>query len=97
MLVAAVAADEWITRHAEGSLYAGRVVVREQTPYQHVIITRHPATGEHRLYLDGHVQFAAFDEHRYHEALTFTRRWRGGRTTRPSRRAPSGRRRRPAC
>ena len=69
LLVTTIAADAWITRHAEGALYAGRVVVREQSPYQRITVTRDPRTGEHRLYLDGHVQLAAFDEHRYHEAL----------------------------
>lgn len=54
---------------AEGRLFADPIVYREQTPYQRIVITRAPVTGEHRLYLDGHIQFAQIDEYRYHEAL----------------------------
>ncbi|MDH3349711.1 MAG: hypothetical protein OEM02_16615, partial [Desulfobulbaceae bacterium] len=33
------------------------------------IVTRDEFTGKHRLFLDGHIQFAEIDEYRYHEAL----------------------------
>jgi spermidine synthase len=51
----------------ESDLYADRIVHSQQSPYQKIVLTRF---GEDlRLYLDGHLQFAAVDERRYHEAL----------------------------
>lgn len=61
--------SERITAFAEGQLYADRIIFSEQTPYQKIILTREEGTGRHRLYLDGHIQFAEVDEYRYHEAL----------------------------
>ena len=69
-LATALAFHERLTRYSEGALYGGqRILHLEQTPFQRVVLTRDDRTGEHRLYLDGHVQFAEFDEYRYHEAL----------------------------
>lgn len=51
----------------ESDLYEDRIVYSEQSAYQKIVLTRR---GEHlRLYLNGHLQFASVDEHRYHEAL----------------------------
>ncbi|MBM3277685.1 MAG: polyamine aminopropyltransferase [Candidatus Handelsmanbacteria bacterium] len=51
----------------ESELYADRIVHSQQSRYQKIVLTR---WGEDlRLYLDGHLQFAAVDERRYHEAL----------------------------
>ena len=58
-----------ITNFAEGQLFADQIIYRNQSPYQRIIATRSDRTGEMRLYLDGHLQFAARDEYRYHEAL----------------------------
>jgi spermidine synthase len=49
------------------SLYSGRIIHSEQTPYQKVILTKY--RDDIRLYLDGNIQFSSTDEHRYHEAL----------------------------
>ena len=62
-------ASSWITKYAEGQLFANEIIYAEQTPYQRIVLTSHPRNGEVRLYLDGHLQFAAADEHRYHESL----------------------------
>lgn len=62
-------ASSWITKYAEGQLFANEIIYAEQTPYQRIVLTSHPRNGEIRLYLDGHLQFAAADEHRYHESL----------------------------
>ena len=51
----------------ESDLYEDRIVYSEQSAYQQIVLTRR---DEHlRLYLNGHLQFASIDEHRYHEAL----------------------------
>lgn len=51
----------------ESALYEDRIVYSEQSPYQKIVLT---SRGEQiRLFLNGHLQFASVDEHRYHEAL----------------------------
>ncbi len=69
LLFAAFAFSSQITRYSESQLYGGRIITHQQTPYQRIVLTRDDTTGEHRLYLDGHIQFAEYDEYRYHEAL----------------------------
>lgn len=54
--------DRW-----ESRLYADRIIYSVQSPYQKIVLTRWQ--DDVRLYLDGHLQFAAVDEYRYHEAL----------------------------
>ena len=58
-----------IKSFAQGQLYADQVVFSKQTVYQNIILTRNEFDGQHRLYVDGHLQFAEKDEYRYHEAL----------------------------
>ena len=54
--------DRW-----ESDLYDDQIVHSEQSKYQKIVMTRR---GDFlRLYLNGHLQFASVDEHRYHEAL----------------------------
>lgn len=69
ILVAMLLTSTWITKFAEGQLFANEIIYSEQTPYQRIVLTSHPRNGEVRLYLDGHLQFAGSDEHRYHESL----------------------------
>jgi spermidine synthase len=69
LLFALLLASAWITRFAEGQLFANEVIYTQQTQYQRIVLTSHPRNGEIRLYLDGHLQFAGADEHRYHESL----------------------------
>ena len=54
--------DRW-----ESDLYDDRIVHSEQSEYQKIVLTRRDDAL--RLYLNGHLQFASVDEHRYHEAL----------------------------
>lgn len=68
-LVSSVVFGALISSFAEKHLYFDQVIYSEQTPYQKLVLTRSAATGEHRLYIDGHIQFASRDEHRYHEYL----------------------------
>jgi len=58
-----------ISKFAEGQLFADEMIFQEQSAYQRIVVTKHPRNGEVRLYLDGHLQFAQSDEHRYHESL----------------------------
>lgn len=52
---------------AERELYPEPVVYAEQSRYQRLVLTQR---GPHvSLYLNGHLQFNARDEHRYHESL----------------------------
>lgn len=59
--------SENISSYIEGGLYRDRVILSEQTPYQHIVLTRHK--DDLRLFIDGNVQFCSLDEYRYHEAL----------------------------
>lgn len=51
----------------EQQLYEYRIIYREQTPYQRIVITRRK--DDIRLFLDGNLQFSSRDEYRYHELL----------------------------
>jgi spermidine synthase len=68
-LLGGLLASSWITKYAEGQLFANEIIYTKQSLYQRIVLTSHPRNGEVRLYLDGHLQFAASDEHRYHESL----------------------------
>lgn len=53
----------------EQKLYDDRVVFTKTTKYQHITVTYNPLINEHRLYLNGNLQFSTLDEKRYHEFL----------------------------
>lgn len=61
-----ILSDE-IANRVEGGLYRDKIILSEQTQYQHIVITKHK--DDLRLYIDGNVQFCSLDEYRYHEAL----------------------------
>ena len=56
-----------LMRNWSDSIYEDRVVYREQTPYQRIVMTQY--RSDVRLFLDGNLQFSSRDEHRYHEPL----------------------------
>lgn len=58
-----------LTSFAEKHLYFDQIIFKKQTPYQRIVVTQAEATNEHRLFIDGHIQFSGRDEYRYHEAL----------------------------
>lgn len=60
------AAARWM-RAADETLLGAPVFHTQQTKFQRVVFTR--ARGGFDMYLDGNLQFASVDEHRYHEAL----------------------------
>ncbi|MBI2503525.1 MAG: polyamine aminopropyltransferase [Candidatus Latescibacteria bacterium] len=66
-LLALLAGAEGLLERWESDLYADRIIYSQQSPYQKIVLTRW--REDLRLYLDGHLQFAAADERRYHESL----------------------------
>lgn len=67
MLLALFTQGERITQLSERGVFAGKVVVAEQSRYQRIVITERGPTLQ--LFLNGNLQFDSADEHRYHEAL----------------------------
>lgn len=59
-------ADE-MTLWSEDEVYADPVVYAKSSLYQRIIITR--SQRSFSLFLNGNLQFASIDEHRYHESL----------------------------
>ena len=58
-----------LTKYAEKHLYFDQIVFEQQTPYQKLVFTRSVTNSDHRLFIDGHIQFSSRDEYRYHEFL----------------------------
>ena len=54
---------------AQQHLYFDDIIWKKHTQYQSLVVTRDWRKQDLRLYIDGHLQFSASDEHRYHEAL----------------------------
>lgn len=58
-----------ITAFAQDHLFMDQVILEKTTPYQSLVVTRSYPREDLRLFIDGHLQFSQWDEHRYHEAL----------------------------
>lgn len=58
-----------LTRFAEKHLYFDQIIFSEQTAYQNLVLTRAQNHKDHRLFIDGSIQFSSRDEYRYHEFL----------------------------
>ena len=67
VLLVAMAGADGLTTWAEDRFYGDRIVLRETSDYQRVVVTAGPAGV--RLFLNGNLQFHSRDEYRYHEAL----------------------------
>jgi spermidine synthase len=52
---------------AEDAMFPDPVVYAKKSAYQRIVVTS--GRGSMQLFLDGNLQFASVDEHRYHEAL----------------------------
>ncbi len=52
---------------AEDAMFPDPVVYAKKSAYQRIVVTS--GRGSLQLFLDGNLQFASVDEHRYHEAL----------------------------
>ncbi len=68
VLAVAMAGADPLTTWAEDRFYGDGVVLRQQTPYQRIVLSQ-THDGGLRLFLNGNLQFASRDEYRYHEAL----------------------------
>ena len=66
-LLVALLAAEHLSDWTEERFYADKVVYRETSPYQRIVVTSGRAGV--RLFLNGNLQFHSRDEYRYHEAL----------------------------
>lgn len=53
----------------EQRLYKDKVVYAKTSPYQRIVLTKNSDRNEHRLFLNGNLQFSSLDERRYHEFL----------------------------
>lgn len=53
----------------EQKMYDDRIVFSETTKYQRIVITYNRSLSEHRLYINGNLQFCSTDEQIYHEQL----------------------------
>ncbi len=69
LLIILTALGTHLTKFAENHLYFDQIIYKKQTHYQKIVYTQSLITGEHRLFIDGHIQFCDRDEYRYHEAL----------------------------
>ncbi|MED5621581.1 polyamine aminopropyltransferase [Ideonella sp. BN130291] len=67
VLAAAMVGADPLTTWSEDRFYGDRVILRETSAYQRVVVTSGPAGV--RLFLNGNLQFHSRDEYRYHEAL----------------------------
>lgn len=66
MLTGMIFSDN-VSHWIEGGMYRDQVILKEQTKYQRIVMTKHK--DDTRLYIDGNCQFSTLDEYRYHEAL----------------------------
>ncbi len=66
-LLALLPFTDRVLQIGEETMFPGKVVYSEQSPYQRVVVTQRKAGFE--LFLNGNLQFASRDEARYHEAL----------------------------
>lgn len=69
LLVLLTAMAGRITAFAQNHLFMDQVIMEKTTPYQSLVVTRAYPREDLRLFIDGHLQFSQWDEHRYHEAL----------------------------
>ena len=62
----------------EARAYPHRVIYKEQSPYQNIVLTQN--RDDLRLYLNRVIQFSSRDEYRYHEAMALVpSKWGKGR------------------
>lgn len=54
---------------AEQKLFTGKIIHKESSLYQRIVMTEHPKSGDVMMFLNGGLQFCSRDEKRYHENL----------------------------
>ena len=67
VIIAAFVFGDALVLFSEQRRYRDKIVFSTTSRYQKIVITEF--RNHHWLYLDGHLQFATIDEHRYHEPL----------------------------
>ena len=67
LLAGVMVFSEHLSTWAEDAFYGDKIIVRESSDYQRVVVTA--GAGGVRLFLNGNLQFHSRDEYRYHEAL----------------------------
>jgi spermidine synthase len=67
LLLLGMVQGERVLEASETAIFGGQQLIRAQSRYQRVVLSEHPAGLT--LHLNGNLQFASADEHRYHEAL----------------------------
>ena len=67
IIIAAFTFGDRIVLHSEQRRYRDKIVFSATTRYQKIVMTEFQ--NQQWLYLDGNLQFATIDEHRYHEPL----------------------------
>lgn len=60
--------DSW-SIELEQRLYEDKIVTAKTTRYQRLVLTHNARLQEHRLYINGNLQFSSLDERIYHEFL----------------------------
>lgn len=58
-----------VLAYSEQMIYPGRVLYREQSTYQRIVLAEGARENQFELFLNGNLQFSSQDEVRYHEAL----------------------------
>jgi spermidine synthase len=66
-LVGVMVISDPVSGYLEQRLYTDRIILSKASKYQRIVVTRWK--DDVRLYINGHLQFSAMDEYRYHEAL----------------------------
>ncbi|MFW5857110.1 MAG: polyamine aminopropyltransferase [Planctomycetota bacterium] len=79
-LLAGLAGSERLLSLLEARIYPDEVIYARQTAYQRIVLTKW--REDVRLFLNGNLQFASRDEHRYHESLVHPAAMLAGRRAR---------------
>ncbi len=67
LLIGGITYGEQAVLGLEQKLYSYRIIYKEQSSFQKIVMTREK--DDTRLFLNGNLQFSSNDEYRYHEAL----------------------------
>ena len=67
ILLLGLAQSANLVKFFDTNLYSDEIILTKQTKYQRIVLTRDGY--DLRLFLDGNLQFSAWDEYRYHECL----------------------------
>jgi spermidine synthase len=69
LLVTGFMSNRDISALLEQRFYEDKIVYKETTKYQHLVVTHNSKMNDTRLYINGNTQFSSLDEERYHDFL----------------------------